>query len=586
MSYRSFKRLLGETSLERKCRLLLGVGIFVLILVSFLTYWHQTEKLLWDHTKRSAELLVNQKLQSRHWRHFEETVASLPSEFRDQFPRLQDIEELLPDDVDAYESRFLRDVDGIEYKPQSEWELEAFEKLMNDPDDPKVPDDPDDPDDPAVTEINQEHQIYRYMGAIKLKESCLKCHPTESLDKQLGFKDGEFKAGDMIAALSIDIPLMHTNTALNVNGAILISFAIGTAMLATLFAYVTFRYVIVKPVAHLKKVSEEIAAGNLDIRSDIRTGDEFQELSHAFNRMLRTLVSMQEELRRVNADLDHKLDELAQANMQLFELNRLKSEFLTTMSHELRTPLNSILGFSDILAEADNLQPKQNRWIQNIQTSGKLLLDLINDILDLAKLEAGKMQVHPDDFSLRDVVEGQLQMTRPMADKKNISLESDIDPAIPVLKQDGVKLAHILTNLISNAIKFTPEGGRIVVRCRADRGHAVISVIDNGVGIAPADQKLVFEKFRQAESGLTRNHGGTGLGLSIVRELTKLLGGDEVSLESELGRGSTFTVRIPMQLDETQQAELTLGAESLEISAARSSEVRYYTSDSVRSTPD
>lgn len=358
----------------------------------------------------------------------------------------------------------------------------------------------------------------------------------------------------------------------------MLAFAIGTAIVAMVFAYVTVRYVIVKPVAHLKEVSEEIASGNLDIRASIQTGDEFQELSHAYNRMLRSLVSMQDELRRVNTDLDHKLDELAQANMALFEMNRLKSEFLATISHELRTPLNSILGFSDVLADAANLDTKQKHWINNIQSSGKMLLTLINDILDLAKLEAGKMRVHADEFSLRDLIEGQLQMQRPLADKKNIALDASVDPAIPILKQDGKKLEQILSNLISNAIKFTPEGGQITVTCKPDRAHIILSVTDNGVGIAPADQKLIFEKFRQAESGLTRHHGGTGLGLSIVRELTKLLGGDEVELESELGRGSTFTIRIPMHLDDQQQTELSLGDETVDFNKARQSEVRYFIS--------
>jgi signal transduction histidine kinase len=206
-------------------------------------------------------------------------------------------------------------------------------------------------------------------------------------------------------------------------------------------------------------------------------------------------------------------------------------------------------------------------------------LSLINDILDLAKLEAGKMQVHIEEFSIRDLIESQLSMVRPLADQKNIVLSTEVDAGIPILKQDGNKLGQILSNLLSNAIKFTPEGGQISVACRLDRAHFNLSVQDNGVGIAPEDQKLIFEKFRQAESGLTRNHGGTGLGLSIVRELTKLLGGGEVQLESQLGRGSVFTIRLPLQLADRSTDELSLGRSGLEhFRELRRPEVRYYSS--------
>ncbi|QDU59485.1 Signal transduction histidine-protein kinase BarA [Planctomycetes bacterium Pan216] len=575
MSYRTIKRLLGETSLERKCRLLLGGGILILILLSFFFYGYQTEKLVWDQTELSGEMLAYRVLLETHWPDSGEepngddpvserelAERELPDELAKEFPSKQQGEQKPPEWVN-YTSRFLRSKSNdLRHIPQTEWERESMRLLER-------------RDRTEVTHINREHDFFEYLRAITAQQSCLKCHPT-ALDRKLGYAD--LKEGDMMAAIAIKIPLSDTELAVNVNRAILLAFAIGTAILAMLFAYVTVRYVIVKPVAHLKEVSEEIASGNLDIRSNIETGDEFQELSHAFNRMLRRLVSMQDELRNVNASLDHKLDELARANMALFEMNRLKSDFLATISHELRTPLNSILGFSDLLAEVQGLEQKQQRWVGNIQSSGKMLLNMINDILDLAKLEAGKMQLHIEDFSLRDVVEGLIQMTLPLADKKNIALEAEIESSIPILHQDSGKLQQIISNLLSNAIKFTPEGGRIVVICNPEGNRVAISVADNGIGIAPEDQQLVFEKFRQSESGLTRMHGGTGLGLSIVRELTKLLGGDEVKLESEVGRGSTFLIRIPMHLESRDPMELSLGDDALEFSKARELEIRYYSS--------
>jgi signal transduction histidine kinase len=290
--------------------------------------------------------------------------------------------------------------------------------------------------------------------------------------------------------------------------------------------------------------------------------------------MLHNLVAMQQELRDVNNDLDRKVDELAQANMALYEMNRIKSDFLATMSHELRTPLNSIIGFSEVLGSNDSLGDRQRRYANNIQTSGKMLLGMINDILDLAKIESGKMEVRIEDFSIRDVCEALANLTRPMADRKNITLECRLEEAIPLLRQDPGKVRQILYNLLSNAIKFTPEGGRVTLRARTDGRFVVLEVEDTGIGIAEEDRDTVFEKFRQAkvpgqeDNVLTREHQGTGLGLSIVRELTRLLGG-EIQLKSQLGQGCTFTIRLPLQLAGNRRFEVTLSDEAIDLSKAR-----------------
>jgi two-component system sensor histidine kinase BarA len=259
--------------------------------------------------------------------------------------------------------------------------------------------------------------------------------------------------------------------------------------------------------------------------------------------------------------------------MALYESNRLKGHFLATMSHELRTPLNSILGFSEVLLSSTALADKQLRWMQNIHSSGERLLNLINDILDLAKIEAGKMQVRVEEFSVLDVCEGLMSMFRPLAEKKNIDLRSQVDPTLPLVRQDPVKLQQILSNLLSNAIKFTPEGGRVLFKVETDNRHVILTVSDTGVGIAPEDQERVFEKFRQVGNPLTREHAGTGLGLSIVRELSKLLGG-EVTLKSELGRGTTFIIRLPLQLSQEPRLEFDLADEGIDLSKAQRVEVR------------
>ena len=358
------------------------------------------------------------------------------------------------------------------------------------------------------------------------------------------------------------MPLEQARASIHRVFAFVISAEFVKVVLAILAIYVIVRYVITKPVMHLKKVSDAIAQGNLDMRAEIRTGDEFEELSHAFNRMLRHLVTIQDELQDVNNDLDNKIDQLAQVNLRLYELNNLKNEFLATMSHELRTPLNSILGFSDVLAAAANLDDRQHRYVSNIQSSGQSLLTMINDVLDLAKIESGRMEVHAVEFSLGDLIDRLVNSIAPLAEKKNIDVVSAFDPDCPLLFQDIGKLEQILLNLLSNAIKFTPEGGRVRVSGQSHDARQVdLLVEDNGVGIPLDDQEAIFEKFRQGsglpgqQDAMTREYGGTGLGLSIVKELTRLLGGS-VLLESEFGKGSTFTIRIPVQHTDPVEASV------------------------------
>ncbi|MBX7105825.1 MAG: histidine kinase, partial [Gemmataceae bacterium] len=254
----------------------------------------------------------------------------------------------------------------------------------------------------------------------------------------------------------------------------------------------------------------------------------------------------QEELSENKAALDVKVDELARANLELFESNRLKSEFLATMSHELRTPLHSILGFSDLLQQAEGLDDKQKRWAKNIRSSGAHLLDLINDILELARLEAGKMEVRATEFPIDGLVEEVAATMRPLAEQKKLDLRTDAPADLPLARQDRGKLVQILSNLLSNAVKFTPEGGDIAIAAAVEGDELIFTVTDTGVGIAATEREAVFDKFRQGANPLTREHEGTGLGLSIVRELSKLLGGD-VGLDSEPGHGSRFTVRVPLR---------------------------------------
>ena len=525
MSYRAFKRLLGETSLERKCRWLLGAGVLVLTAGSFWVYAHQTEGLAYEQLETTGRALLSPIVARLH-------VKGEQRQAVDDFQKLTEAH--WPDQLKGYEYRLIKYPlsDDPQHKPDPE-DMGLLSKILSDPLKAE-----------ESRQVPKENAYYFY-GAIRAGASCADCHRDPA---KLGPKaNPALKENDLMAVVRIRLSTRVIEEGFHANRAVLISFAIVTALLIIAGSYLIIRYVIVKPVKHLKEVSEAIAAGELNIRSEIHTGDEFEDLSHTFNRMLRNLTNVQDRNKKLIADLDRKVDELARVNMALYENNRLKSDFLATMSHELRTPLNSIIGFSEVLLTADNLSEKQQRYSGNIMTGGKQLLAMINDILELAKLEAGKMRLHPEPLTAADVCDHAAAMFRPQAEKKNIDLKVVIEPATPPARQDAGKLHQILTNLLSNAVKFTPEGGRVTLKAAGDGGELVFTVTDTGVGIAPEEQDLVFEKFRQAANPMTREQGGTGLGLSIVRELAKLLGGD-VTLHSELGRGSTFTVRVAAKL--------------------------------------
>ncbi len=418
MSYRAFKRLLGETSLERKCRFLFGAFILLLITSSFWLYAWQTEQLAFDQLTTTCRLLVVQIMDrqlttgcrpldaaGRPADDDQKTTEKSLDEFR------KDWGQNLPGGLDDYHAYKITRNTKPEQMPSDNYTLQRFNEFLNDGD--KLDD----------NRLLLSDGPYLYYAAVRASESCLECH--RELQHRTNPDLPEMKAKDLIALIKIEVPkkaIESIDDRMHVNRAVLISTALVTALLIMAGSWLIVRYVIVKPVKHLKEVSDAISAGELNVRSEIQTGDEFEDLSHAFNRMLRNLVSMQDRLRKVNADLDRKVDELAQANLALYESNRLKSDFLATMSHELRTPLNSILGFSEVLQSADALNDKQTRWVGNIKSSGEQLLALINDILDLAKIEAGKMQVRVSEFSVYDVCEGLLTMFRPMAEKKNIEL--------------------------------------------------------------------------------------------------------------------------------------------------------------------
>ena len=598
------------------------VALLVLITASFWLYDYSTQRLIESQQVLAAQSLVQRILQLHHYRLFmalEQPATGdqikLPDVSGDAVPES-------PSDIDttsraatlAHIRQILFDQmanNEPNYYAGSIWSLTnpANEFPENDSGFKArrifLDEDSDEDEDWVIRTEDGKPRMLSYYSAIRLKGFCTKCHtpdgkvgdiaslrleefstldaadfqaasavtpaPDTAAAVETGAMGTTAETGDqprppLMSIARIDLSLESVDAQLSRNRAILLATGIVTAFLAMLVAYVIVRYIIVKPVLHLKDVSDEIARGNLNLRAEINTGDEFEELGHAFNRMLRHMMTGNDELRSLNDSLDGKVDQLAQANMELFNNNKLKDDFLATISHELRTPLNSILGFSDILQSTANLDERQKRYVQNIQTSGQSLMVQINDLLDLAKIESGKMDLQLTTMNLPDVLELQVQQIMPLADRKNIDLKTDMPQLpLPAMFQDRSKICQIVTNLLSNAIKFTPEGGRVRVSLRLiDDSFVEISVEDTGIGIPLQEQEFIFEKFRQGTSDPSgrdhtkREYEGTGLGLSIVRELSRLLGGD-VTLRSEFGKGSLFVVRLPLQAPEkkTEVADST-----------------------------
>jgi PAS domain S-box-containing protein len=270
-----------------------------------------------------------------------------------------------------------------------------------------------------------------------------------------------------------------------------------------------------------------------------------KKLIYAVARDITEIKRAQEEREKFTVSLEKANRELELRNREVERATNMKSKFLASMSHELRTPLNAIVGFSDLLSDEGPgpLNPKQKRFVTHIKQGSAHLLQLINDILDLSKIEAGLLELHCEDFPVKEALPEVLSTIRPLAMVKSIQIEEQWE-CEPAVYADRIRFKQILYNLLSNAVKFTPKDGRISVACRKEAGLVSISVTDTGVGIRPENHAMVFEEFRQAESSSDAARQGTGLGLAITKRLIEQQGGN-ITLESELGKGSCFTFTLP-----------------------------------------
>jgi signal transduction histidine kinase len=520
--------MVSGVSLANKCQILFGAAAALILAAALCVPWVRTDLLVEDYqvevARQTAEAWLRGSIQlgpealPPRLEMLSEGEGDLPS-LRLSFARVEDID--LVDDRSLAEA------------------LRHFR------------------DDPTRTEYLTTVKVggrtwFRY--ALALRESQWRALRDPSM---VTFTASPFEpavADPLRAILIVDRTSRFAEGQLLVSRMYIIAAGLAGSLLAVLVFYLILTKLILRPVRQLRRTAERVQAGDLAIRSQIRTGDEFEQLSEAFNAALGRVEQSQAQLRSLNESLDLKVNELAQANVGLYESNRLKSEFLANVSHELRTPLNSIIGFTELLKEIADREPgtdpKRRRYLENIMTSGKALLDMINDLLDLAKIEAGRLELMIEPTSVADLIEGLVGIMGPQAEAKGIALSSQVASNVPVIDTDPGKLQQILFNFLSNAIKFTPESGAVSISAdrvtRQDRGLGVrIGVSDTGPGIPEDLQDVIFEKFRQGDGGHTRQHSGTGLGLAICRELAHMLGAS-VSFVSKPGKGATFFVDLPI----------------------------------------
>ena len=308
---------------------------------------------------------------------------------------------------------------------------------------------------------------------------------------------------------------------------------------------------LVRPVKQMRTAAARIGAGAYDERIELRRRDELGGLADELNGMAASLQAsvqgLEQKVEERTRELQQALAELSRKGRQLEVASQHKSDFLANMSHELRTPLNAIIGFSQVLRQRlfGPINEKQEEYLDDILSSGNHLLSLINDVLDLSKVEAGQVELEVGSFSLREALERGVVMVREPASKRGVAVALELAPDVDLVEGDERRLRQVVFNLLSNAVKFTPEGGSIVVASARVDGEVQVSVTDTGPGIVAEDRERIFEEFHQTDVGVQQREG-TGLGLALSKRLVELHGG-RIWVESEHGHGSCFVFTLPIK---------------------------------------
>jgi len=594
-------------SLAAKCRIAFAFAVLFIIAAGLFVPYRWMDKLVEQGKRELAQAEVHQ-LRLRHFRGVAEMYDSAkvpplpePSETVSPHPqtrwlslgqlKIADNAELLgkffrdaiPDDPFLQNGviLFLKDAETNEI-----FELQTSQSARQ-----SSTTKPENTTQPADGPATAAYQPARFLCAVRADNSCLSsgCHtaplPTAAPLPDAAVPEGAvpFTEGQLVGVISVLLPAGQTSTTLLFNRIFIVVGGLLSCICAVVTFYLITQRFILRPVRSLREAADKITLESADDDADtdnfaepsqdawkdalnitaaIKTGDEYEKMAQAFHEMLSRLKLAHDRLRETNRALDLRLGELETKNIALFESNKLKSEFLANVSHELRTPLNAIIGFAEILKEQAESRhdEKASRYVSNVLESGQLLLHIINELLDLASIEAGKIRVKWEKCSIGIITEALVNLTRPLFEPKKLSVNLDIAGDLPTIETDPARLQQILFNLLDNAIKFTPDHGRIDINARLLDSDALttqplltdntngsfihISISDTGPGVAPDDREIIFDKFRQLDGSVTRAHSGTGLGLAIVRELTQILGGS-VTIADNTPHGATFSVILP-----------------------------------------
>ncbi|MDR0350655.1 MAG: DUF3365 domain-containing protein [Coriobacteriales bacterium] len=418
----------------------------------------------------------------------------------------------------------------------------------------------------------EDEPVFRYVSAIYLKGTCLECHgsPKGEIDVT-GFPKEGLERGDLAGAISIIIPTASFDADTQENILTTILFFLSVMVIVALIIFLALNRLITHPLKALAEATTKVGKGNLDVsferisaRGEIgdlmeRFGSMAAQLKEAYSGLEEKVADKTEELQRANEILESQREQLSvsnellqRANERLIVDNQHKADFLAVMSHELRTPLTVILTFVEILESEKPASDKERSALRELRSNAVILLNMINDTLEMASIQAGKERLLIEEVDLIDVVNMVEESIAPLASRKEVALNTSVSLDVPVIKGDWERLRHVIENLASNAVKFTPSGGHVAITVRhgeqedgSEAEVVVVSVSDSGIGVAASDQERIFERFTQVESSTTRGYNGSGLGLSVVKEIIELHGG-RVFVKSVLGKGSTFGFVLPV----------------------------------------
>ncbi len=409
--------------------------------------------------------------------------------------------------------------------------------------------------------VDEKGWVFRYARPLYINETCLDCHgdPKGELDK-FGFPKEGLKIGDIAGAISVVMPIDIYMSGISKN--IYQGVALIVVIAVVLFAIIMFGVsrLVTRPLKQFETVAAQIESGDLDVNiENIGDRDEIHALALRFNSMASELKALYDnlegqvdtrtkQLETANAELQMQRRQLEEANELLLRTSQYKSDFLAIMSHELRTPLTSILAFTELWEYPNMLGDEEERVIKEIQANGQILLNMVDNILVMARMEEGRVELILEQVDMVDLISTTEKTLHALADRREINLSTSVSAEVPLLNTDWEKLRRIIVNLASNAIKFTKRGGmvNIAVTCSEDKRLLVLKVSDNGQGMQKEDIPKIFERFTQSEQSSVKRYSGSGLGLAVVKELVEMMGGT-IDVESEFKVGSTFIVTIPVE---------------------------------------